>query len=385
MYSSVSLSNIMKIHAILISFLFLTPSILLAEDLCVTANKALEIASKIRNLKSKKSVPCSVEDKKQIEKFLIETIDKEVGDDYLKKMEALYKKLNLIPKDSNYKQLLISLYKEQVAGYYDNYNKRYVMASWIPASMQLPVAVHEQTHAIQDQYFHLTSFLDLKTMSTDELMARQALVEGEASAVMSDYSNQIIGAPSLIKTENINSLIIGNLLSLNLIAAKNKDVASILQFLIFSYTSGLHFVHDLIKGASYDVLNNIYQAPPTSTEEILHPEKYLLKNEKVKIEIAEILEKFNIKKEDILISDTLGEFFLTVVLENNNINAADKTNASSGWAGDKVILLKNNKLYWYILWDSKEERDEFIKITRNALNVEKSFNYSGKFSILIKL
>jgi hypothetical protein len=351
----------MKIHAILISFLFLTPSILLAEDLCVTANKALEIASKIRNLKSKKSVPCSVEDKKQIEKFLIETIDKEVGDDYLKKMEALYKKLNLIPKDSNYKQLLISLYKEQVAGYYDNYNKRYVMASWIPASMQLPVAVHEQTHAIQDQYFHLTSFLDLKTMSTDELMARQALVEGEASAVMSDYSNQIIGAPSLIKTENINSLIIGNLLSLNLIAAKNKDVASILQFLIFSYTSGLHFVHDLIKGASYDVLNNIYQAPPTSTEEILHPEKYLLKNEKVKIEIAEILEKFNIKKEDILISDTLGEFFLTVVLENNNINAADKTNASSGWAGDKVILLKNNKLYWYILWDSKEERDEFIK------------------------
>lgn len=380
----------MKICKILIIFLCFCPIIISAEDLyikdpCMIANKALIIASKIRNLNSKVSVPCSVENKEQIENFLIDIIDKEVGEKYLKKMGALYKKLNLIPKDSNYKKLLISLYKDQVAGYYDNYNKRYVMASWMPAVMQLPVAVHEQTHAIQDQYFDLTSFLDLEVMTTDEAMARQALVEGEASAVMSDYTNKMLGKESLINTENINDLIIGNLFSLNLIASQKNDVSSILQFMIFSYTSGLHFVHEMIKGKSYDVLNKIYQEPPSSTEEILHPEKYLVKNENFKIDLEILIKKFKLEKENILTNDTLGEFFLNVFLEKNKVSAMYKTKASSGWAGDKVILLNNNDLYWFILWDSEKERQEFLTITKDLFNVKASFDYSGKPSTLIRM
>ena len=115
-------------------------------------------------------------------------MEEDVAPNRLYSEGVVYQRLALVPKDFKYESGIIDLYTSQIGGYYDPKKDHFVMAKWIPASLQFPVAVHELVHALQDQHFKLDTFLDPKTMTSDALMARAALVEGDATAVMIDYS-----------------------------------------------------------------------------------------------------------------------------------------------------------------------------------------------------
>lgn len=368
-----------RIFTLFFTILFLTPSSY-AEDLCSKANLALKEASKIRKLKILKSVPCEVENKATIRRFLLERIEEEFGEKIKLEGEVL-ELLKLIPKNSDYKELILKVYLDQIAGYYDNLKKRFVMASWLGSGLQMGIAVHEQTHSLQDQHYDLTSFLSIKKQSSDEVYARSALVEGDASAVMYDWTNQSMGMPALKDVPNVNSYVFQNVLSVGLLANKHEDAKHLFNLMIFPYTSGLRFAHSLMLEGGYKEVDKAFKNPPKSTEEILHPEKYGSDDEFTNIEV----EKLNLDLSSIKHKDTFGEFFISNFLGAIGMEASIASNSASGWAGDKFILFKDKNFKWIILFDSREEKREFKEAFSNIDKQFKlkNFNYQNKPGILI--
>ena len=244
------------------------------ESLCQIATGAIEQASNIRSLRVKSKVPCEVHDKEKVKNYLLDTLENKVTFEKLRKEEAVFKALGFIPEDFNYKDGIVELYLGQIGGYYDPDKSYYVMAGWLPAMLQTTIAVHELTHALQDQYFNLQTFLDLKMQSNDELLARSALVEGDATAVMYDFARVTAGQKRLEEESNVEGLMLQSVISASMVAGMGKVPKTLQSMLIFPYTSGLRFAHELLRKGGYKQIDQAFNKPPRSTEEILHPEKY---------------------------------------------------------------------------------------------------------------
>ena len=72
--------------------------------------------------------------------------------------EIVLKKFGLLDHDFQLGPFLVSLLKEQIAGYYDNKSKTVNLLDWIEPDQQKSVLAHELTHALQDQHVDLEKF-----------------------------------------------------------------------------------------------------------------------------------------------------------------------------------------------------------------------------------
>ena len=174
---------------------------------CKIAKMAIEEASKIRGLGIRKVVPCVVQTKEEVKGYLLGTLVSKLPKRKLANEALVYSTIGMIPKSFNYETGLVDLYVSQIGGYYDPDRKRFVMAGWMPALFQTTVAIHEQTHALQDQYFNLETFVDPKLENGDILLARSALVEGDATAVMIDYNRKLAGQASIAQEKDVHTVL----------------------------------------------------------------------------------------------------------------------------------------------------------------------------------
>ena len=361
------------------------------ESLCNVADKALQVASKIRGLKIKKRVPCFVRDREEIEKYLLQTIKTKIPDKRLVMEEIIYKALGFIPKEMDYKKGLIDLYASQIGGFYEPDKDYFVMASWMPAIVQTTIAVHEQTHALQDQYFKLDQFMLQDSQSSDILLARSALVEGDATAVMSDQTNSMLGKPGISESDSVESIMMQSVLGSGLVAAGQNAPRSLVSIMIFPYTSGLRFVHALLKKGGYREVSAAFAKPPRSTEEILHPELYYKERaDFISFADSDLLEESEKADLKVDFSDSLGEFEISAMLTQHGINPAEAAKVAAGWGGDKVgVIVKGDgkpvSVRWKTAWDNQREADEF-KRALEGLKLEGSeLSSLEKNQILVKI
>jgi len=330
-------------------------------DLCLTAQRAFEAAIDIRGLNKKKAVPCLVKNRPNIKKYILETVERDIPSEKFRLEGVTYKALGLVLPEFSYVDGIIDLYVQQIGGYYDPIKDHFVMATWIPATFQFSVAVHELTHALQDQHFNLSEFVDSKNMTSDQAMARSALVEGDATAVMIDYSLRQTGAGHLRDHENTNMFMAQNVMGARLMASSDNAPQAILNLMIFPYTSGLRFAHTLIKKGDYKQIDSSFKNPPNTTEEILHPDKYLLG----KIDFKDLQIEADQSYGELKQTDRLGEFFLSVWLNTIGAQGYEAAKAAAGWGGDQLGVFKKGENYtvvWEIAWDSDKDRDEFISL-----------------------
>jgi hypothetical protein len=334
-----------------------------AEPQCVIADNAFDIASRIRGLKEKHKVPCRLVNQEQVEVYLRKVIKEKITETLLENEGQMFKLLGFVPEDFAYVDGLVSLYTSQLGGYYEPAEEYYGMASWLPDSLQMPIAVHELTHALQDQHFDLDKMMDQKKSTTDELLARSALVEGDATAVMLDYTRGLQGLPGIKNEKNVTSFMFQNLLGAGVSSSMNQAPPSLQAMILFPYVSGLNFAHQNLLRGGYDELNKVYVTLPNSTEEVLHPEKYLERidsGKKGNQKSAELIDKKNSKAKH---TDTFGEFFISTLL-GRWLPALDASQGASGW-GDDFIQLYSDKegkhsLTWDIAWDNKTDCQEFV-------------------------
>src|SRR5262249_24017417 len=92
----------------------------------------------------------------------------------------------VLPAGDDLQRLFVDLLEEQVSAYYDPRGKVMVVGDWLPLEQQRAALMHELAHALQDRELSLDAFIAPDPGHGDRLLARQALVEGEAVALSFD-------------------------------------------------------------------------------------------------------------------------------------------------------------------------------------------------------
>ncbi len=370
----------MQVHK-LIQLLVILGSILSADpswakdekgEQCTIATTAISDASRIRKLQIKKSVPCLVHQKEQVKGYLLHAVDTKIPAVKLQMEAFVYQTVGIIPENFDYQNGIIELYLNQIGGYYDPEKKHFVMAGWLPAMLQTTIAVHELTHALQDQYFNLETFMDEKRFNGDELLARSALVEGDATAVMIDYTRRTLGQPGIENDENVASMMMQNVVGSSLVSSLQTVPQSMQNLLIFPYTSGLRFTHFALRKGSYEAVNEIFRRPPRSTEEILHPEKYFVAAPDFERIPGASLKPAQAPSAELKYEDVLGEFTISTMLANFTADKPAAAAAAAGWGGDTAAVFDdaaNNRrfLVWQTNWDTAKDAEEFSRLYKQAL------------------
>jgi hypothetical protein len=192
--------------------------------------------------------------------------------------EEVLKLLGLLAPSVDLRNVSATVFGQGVAGYYDPRTKRLRIVKGAQTTnrfLEEITLAHELTHALEDQRFGLD--LEDTSGSDDAALARLALVEGSATAVMLTYGERHFSADQSLG---------------GLFASLGQDTGDLPPFieaqLLFPYLGGQAFVQRLFATGnnSWQVLNAADRfRPPASTEQVLHPDKYLAVEQPLRVQV----------------------------------------------------------------------------------------------------
>lgn len=339
-----------------------------------THEVAKEVA-KVRGLKLKKPIPNEVVDATEMRRRLVEMAAEDKTRKQTRGEGLALARWGMIPLATDYEALLIDLLTEQIAGYYDPKTKKLTIAASAgndPEWAEMVLA-HEIDHGLQDQHFDLEKFEDLADGDDDALAARRALVEGDGIALMVEVmlARQGAGAPwsnpevasSIEKAMSVP----GNQDKLD------QAPLAIREALIFPYRAGLTFVATLRRRQPWSTVDAAFKKPPRSTEQVLHPERYLAGDEPTPVTLTT---PASLMDHGVAHQTVWGELGFELFLRSHGVDARTAAIAAEGWGGDRAIVLakgddrRPQKAVGIarLEWDSEADAIEAAEATGKALD-----------------
>ncbi|HEY1677558.1 MAG TPA: hypothetical protein VGG04_07635 [Candidatus Sulfotelmatobacter sp.] len=299
-----------------------------AEELFHSVDEIMQFDSKETGLPIKREVKRKLTSRDEVESYLTKHLNDE-DTQRLRRSELVLKKFGLLPRDFNLETFLVALLKEEVAGYYDPKTRTVNLLDWVPMEEQEPVMAHELTHALQDQEIGLQKWMkkgdkDLgeirkdptpADIENDEIdNAREAVVEGQAQAMMFQYAlaptgHTITNSPTLVGAMEDETLT-------GTAGTKVFNDAPIFmkESLTFPYSYGMDFVIKLMQaGGKEKAFAGVLQNPPHTTRQIMQPETYLSGERIEPMRVPDFKHDFkDYQKFDI---GAMGEFDVAVLIE----------------------------------------------------------------------
>jgi hypothetical protein len=228
-------------------------------------------AERVTGLPFKRDVAVLLRSRAQVRDYVVHKFDEDLPPADLAGAEAAYKLFGLVPDSLDLRRTMIDLLTEQVAGYYDPDST----ALFIPTDLDDPyrvrlVASHELLHALQDQYLSLDSIINQRRQN-DRRSAAQAVLEGQATfyqiaILMPEQRPETLPEHWFWRQR----------------AAMAQQQAEMPEFsgaplwlretLIFPYLGGADFVAWYTR--THPGRKPFGAAMPTSTEQIIHPDRY---------------------------------------------------------------------------------------------------------------
>jgi hypothetical protein len=288
--------------------------------------------------------------RRQVRAYLIRKLDEELPSPRIRGLEAAYRLFGLLPDTLQLRPLLLDLYTEQVAGYYDPDSATlFGVAGADPAQLRLVLA-HEMVHALQGQYLPLDSILH-ETSNNDRLTAAQAVLEGQATLVSINVlasGQDVSNNPEF--WELYREQVRQQQTSMPVFARAPLVVR---EALIFPYLSGAEFVHWWESSAFRDT---VPYGPrmPVSTEQILFPDRYARQDTPVALGFP--------PDSGVIHQDVLGESEIRVLLARLAGAPGIKVGSPVGWGGDQYRVYgtpDGPALVWCVVWDDKRSADRF--------------------------
>jgi hypothetical protein len=280
--------------------------------------------------------------------------------------------LDLWDPERDLEQTLIDMDSSQIAGFYDPDDDTFYVVTDEEGNLDLRdelTFVHEYVHALQDQYYDLSILDEEKGLNDDERMAFRALAEGEATQVSFKYLGErltLLEQMTAIQQDFEDE------------SETEQDVPSILENLrTFPYRGGLDFVEAVAPNGYWPAIDQAYKDQPASTEQIMHPEKYLDERDDPRtVQLPDGLSQLDAEWAE-MDNDVMGEFFTREFLANH-IAPDLAAIAAAGWDGDRYAFLENRKdgrdlLIWQTVWDSVEEAREFVTAQRAVFAEEQGY------------
>ncbi len=337
----------------------------------VRAGQVAGQVAKLRGLKIKSKIERGVMNKAQVRARILEILDREYTPEELAAESLGLKRLGLIPPKTDYVKMMVDMLEDQIAGFYDQHEKKLYIAGWAQAGGDMLMA-HEIDHALQDQHFDLVAFMASDRKNGDSLAARQALVEGDGLALMLEF--QMAAAKQAPPW--------GNPMIMRLLrqgmeqgaSSMNHVPLALREGLMFPYVGGVEFVAHFRKHHGWSVIDAMYKKPPLSTEHILHPKKYELYEKPI---VVTPQRPASLVRSGEKVSNVLGEKGVELFLRTHGVERARAVAAASGWGGDRLAVYaraghKGSELsgtvgVWLTSWDEALDAKEFFEALEHAL------------------
>jgi len=231
---------------------------------------------------------------------------------------------------------------ESIVGVYDSRTEILYARGTEPTPFVRLVLVHELVHALDDQHFDL----DRRYLDDEEAAAYTAMVEGDAVWVESRwYFSRSAQEQADIDAE------VGS--------GDGTERSIFYRLLGFPYIVGPDFVEAVRGAGGQRRLDEAFTAPPVTTEQVLHPERFLAR-ERART-VADPAANGRIVD-----SGVLGEAFLRLVLETA-VDEAVAVRAAEGWGGDSYVAWRSGSrtcVRFNVVMDTSQDTAELLSALR---------------------
>lgn len=263
--------------------------------------------------------------------------------------------LSFIEDGQNIDEIYNSLISEGSLGSYDPATKQLIIISTDPDAwnaIDKTTFVHETVHALQDQNFDIGSFFSNDTILTDDqFYASRSFIEGDASFAEVLY---------IVQNDLLEEYIA------DLESVEMSDLDDFPFFLLettrFYYTDGASFIEYFWQDGNWDAVNAVWENPPTTSEQILNPQKYVDGEVAVPVALANPQPLFG---DDwrVIENNAWGQLGTRIFIENGGASSRTASDAAEGWGGDGVYAITNDEeiaMVWNTAWDTEEDAEEFF-------------------------
>lgn len=280
--------------------------------------------------------------------------------------ERILTRLGMLPPDTDLLTMLIETLRGQIAGYYDTDTQDLTVidADGVLDTTSRITLAHEAQHALQDQRWDLDALTDaIDPVEGDQLLAVQALIEGDATLLMTMWALQ-----------HASSDLMGDMTGPGMLGDDQlADLPPVVQRqLLFPYLDGMSFLMNAWGPGGWDAVDRIWDAPPVSTEQIMHPEKYP-DELPVPVRLPDLAEAMG-DGWTTTGESVMGELNTAIWVADGgdwdpmafSLGGQEMPNASAaaGWGGDRVVTLDGTDgawaLAWQTAWDTPDDASESV-------------------------
>lgn len=267
--------------------------------------------------------------------------------------QDVYRHLGLIADDLDLMKMYLRFLELGILAFYSPEHKTfYLIEDQISRGVLTDTTlVHEYAHALQDQYHDLDPTREAIEDDWDRSSAYTTLIEGDAVSTENAYFGFVaLRRPMCFAIPPVQDL-------LGIPFAIQRDINT-------WYDDGFCFVQTVTERGTMSTAP-LFENPPVSTEQILHPDKYTAGEKPEPVTLSPVLPALGAGWAEIE-SSTLGEYILQNVLVLGLRLRGDRPRAqagAAGWGGDAWTLYGNGEARLFqasIVWDSAEEAQQFF-------------------------
>jgi hypothetical protein len=297
-------------------------------------------------------VPAFLIRRSDIDEFLLSFLDE---DDRREAdfIETTYRLLGIFGADTEYLSLIEDLYTGLVLGFYDFDLESFVIVSSDDgiASRDIDTITHEYVHALQDQHFDLRETFESFGSNSDQTLAYQFVIEGDArlaEQLLSDIEAEVAGQLPPASDR---------------LPGTGGRIPILLQAIFLApYREGVSAINTIVNETDLGAINTLLAQPPLSTEQLLHLEKLATGERPIPVPDPDAQPSLGAGW-SLIHHDTLGEFFLRLLIDEE-LSGSDANAAAAGWGGDRIATYRSDTgetlLTWNLRWDNADEGAEFL-------------------------
>lgn len=319
-------------------------------------------------LRFKRLPRAEIRTREQVRTYVLHQLEEALPSDKVQGLQTAYRLLGLMPDTLELRRLMLDLFTEQIAGYYEpDSTTLFAVAGADPLQLRVVLA-HELVHALQDQYTPLDSLLH-HPLDNDHLTAAQAILEGQAT---------LVGLQVMVPAQNVTAMpefwetfreqIRQQQSSMPVFKQAPRIVR---EGLVFPYLAGADFMRWWAGSEHRDTVP-FGRLLPLSTEQVMHPSRYGRGD-------APMLIRFTLPGDSAsTYEDVLGEFEIRILSAELSGAPEVTTAIPIGWGGDRFrvdLAHGGPALIWYTAWDDSASADQFRLHTANLLARRRRLGY----------
>jgi len=279
---------------------------------------------------------------------------------------AAYRLLHMIGPDDDIIELVATSDAQSILGFFTREDDSIVLITDPLSEMDAydeMILAHEYVHSFQHHAFDLNEMDKLEEWTgeddrTEYSMTLSCLREGDASLAMLQFMEERYGPDwrSELPLDDEDDV------------EEEEIPPAIERYMAFDYNECVTFAQALYDHGGWEAINDAYERPPTTTEQILHPEKYL----DLEASRSAAPDSFEDELEEgwsVVEVSPFGEFDVYNYILTNMGNPFAAEDAAEGWGAGWFTLYEREQdegddphvlLHLQLDWDSSADFSEFM-------------------------